>query len=245
MKQSAKSVTFTGLAGAVAVAGASQAYGTIINVQPPSNITGQASTSASVKEFWNVDTGTTAATNAAGSDVEFGYFNSSTEFFTGVYGLNGGKAAAYQYGAAYSAYAYSAAKGQVVGTGGAFKFNQYAGRFTFMTLYANGSSYNSLQATNTPQYLGFQFTAADGLLHDGWVELESDTYSTTNPGGLKFIAAAYNSVADTAGGTIVIGQVGTNAVPEPGTLSALALGAAGLAGLGLKRRRQVALASQA
>ena len=32
MKQSTKTVTFTGIAGAVAVAGASQAYGTVINV---------------------------------------------------------------------------------------------------------------------------------------------------------------------------------------------------------------------
>ena len=164
------------------------------------------------------------------------------EFFTGVYGLGGAKAAAYQYSTANSAYAYSAAKGSKIGTGGAYKFNQYAGRFTFLTLYANGSSYNSLQPLNTPTYLGFEFTSTDGLLHDGWLELESETYaSASSPGGLIFLGGAYNNVADSAGGTILVGQ--TAAVPEPGTLSALALGAAGLVGVGLKRRRKAALAA--
>ena len=56
---------------------------------------------------------------------------------------------------------------------------------------------------------------------------------------MTFIAAAYNSVADgTADGLITTGQVGTNAVPEPGTLGALAIGAAALAGVGYKRRRR-------
>ena len=249
MKQSAKAITFTGLAGAAAFAGATQSYGTIVNLVDPSNITGNApNTAASTKEFYSVDTGKTTTTST-GAEFEFGYLNSSTynEFFTGIYGLKGAKAAAYQYSTANSAYAYAIPKGGVIGTGGPFKFNQYTSRFTFLSLYANGSSYNSIQPLNTPEYLGFEFTSTtDGLLHDGWLEIESETYtSAASPGGLIFIAGAYNTVADSAGGTILAGQVGTNAIPEPGTLSALALGAAGLAGLGLKRRRQAALAARA
>ncbi len=237
-------MTLGGLVGAVALAGASQAYGTIISVAPPTSIPGVATTSASVKEYWDVDTGTTSGTKTAATDLEFGYFNSSTEFFTGVYGFNGSKAAAYEYqgsGSAYSAYAYNATKGSLIGTGGAFAFAQHTGYFTLMAFTYNGNPYNSLQTTGAIQYLGFQFKAADGLLHDGWLELESDTYtSAASPGGLKFIAAAYNSVPDgTAAGLIASGDPG--AVPEPGTLSALALGAAALVGVGLKRRRRTAL----
>ena len=248
MKQSANALTFTGLAGAVAVAGASQAYGQVVNVAAPTNITGKASTSASSKEYYDVDTGTTSTTKTAATDLEFGYFNSATEFFTGVYGFNGSKAAAYEYGgsgSAYSAYAYAVAKGGKIGTGGSYAFAQHTGYFTLMSFTYKGKPYNSLQTTGTPEYLGFQFTAADGLLHDGWLLLESDTYtSAASPGGLKFLGAAYNTTPDAAGGTILAGQMGTNAVPEPGTLSALAVGAAALAGVGIKRRK-AALAAKA
>ena len=98
---------------------------------------------------------------------------------------------------------------------------------------------------NTAEYLGFQFLDTDdGLVHDGWLEIENETYtSATNPGGLIFLGGAYNTVADSAGGTILAGQSAPAAVPEPGTLSALALGAAGLVGVGLKRRRKAALAA--
>ena len=242
MKQSAKAITLTGLAGASALAGASQSYGAIISVKAPTNITGVATTSASLKEYYDFDTGTTSTTKTAASDVEFGYYNSSTEFFTGVYGFNGSKAAAYEYGGSgstYTAYAYGIAKGGKIGTGGSYAFAQHTGYFTLMSFTYNGNPYNSKQTTGVVEYLGVQFTAADGLLHDGWIALESDTYtSAANPGGLKFLGAAYNSVADASGGTINAGQAG--AVPEPGTLSALAIGAAGLVGVGLKRRKAAA-----
>ncbi len=189
MKQSANTMTLGGLVGAVALAGASQAYGTIISVAPPTNITGVAATSGSLKEYWDIDTGTTSAAKTAATDLEFGYYNSSTEFFTGLYGFNGSKAAAYEYkgsGSAYTAYAYNATKGSTIGTGGTFaNFSQHTGYFTLMAFTYNGNPYNSLQTTGAIQYLGFQFKAADGLMHDGWLELESDTYtSAASPGGL-------------------------------------------------------------
>ena len=113
-----------------------------------------------------------------------------------------------------------------------------------MSLTYNGTAY-AIQKPNVLEYVGFDFKAADGLIHDGWIELESvsNDGGATIGGGLKFIAAAYNSVADSAGGTITAGQLPAAAAPEPGTLSALALGAAGLVGVGLKRRRRAALAA--
>ena len=78
MKQSANGITIKGLAGAVAVAGASQAYGTVINVAPPTSITGHAPAATgaaggtTTREYWNPATGTTAA--ATGADLlNFGY----------------------------------------------------------------------------------------------------------------------------------------------------------------------------
>ena len=71
-------MTFTGLAGAAAFAGATQSYGTIVNITLPTNITGNApNTAASTKEFFNVDTGKTTTTST-GAEFEFGYLNSST-----------------------------------------------------------------------------------------------------------------------------------------------------------------------
>ena len=183
MKQSANALTFTGLVGAVAVAGASQAYGTIINVAPPTNLTGN-NTATFGREYWNALTGTTSTARPATFSLQFGYENKRT-----------------------------------------------------------AASYFPV---NTIGSLGFQFQGTDGALHDGWIELDNVTYtSAANPGGLIFLAAAYNSVADNAGGTIAAGLRGTNAVPEPGTLAALAAGAAALTGVGLKLRKAARAAKQA
>ena len=246
MKQTANTLTYGGLVGAVALAGASQAYGTIVSVTPPTNIAGvAANTAASTKEFWDIDTGTTSATKTAASDIEFGYLNSSTynESFTGIYVLNTGKSLAY-YASNGTHYAYGLAQGAKIGTGSAYTFTQSTTSFTIMSLTYAGTAY-AIQKPNYVEYVGFDFKAADGLIHDGWIELESvSSDGTVIDGGLKFIAAAYNSVPEASGGYINAGLLtGGSAVPEPGTLSALALGAAGLAGVGLKRRRRAALAA--
>lgn len=246
MKQSANTMTLGGLVGAVALAGASQAYGAIVSVTPPTNIAGVAPNgNASTKEFWDIDTGTTSATKTAASDIEFGYLNSTTynESFTGVYALNGGSTLAY-YASNGTHYAYGLPKGAIIGTGGLYGFSQSTTSFTIMSLTYNGTAY-AIQKPNYLEYVGFEFKAADGLIHDGWIELESVSNDGTDiDGGLKFIAAAYNTVPAASGGYINAGQLtGGSAVPEPGTLSALALGAAGLVGVGLKRRRRAALAA--
>ena len=188
-------------------------------------------------------TGVTTATATSADDLEFGYYNNSSngEFFTGVYALKGGTTAAY-YASNGVVYAYPIAKGGKIGSGGNYNFGQKSGYFTFLSVSVAGTQYG-FRTENEPEYLGFQFLDSnDGQLHDGWLELDSETYtSASNPGGLIFLGGAYNTVSDTAGGTIDAGQ--TAAVPEPGTLGALAAGAAALVGVGLKRRRQSALAT--
>jgi hypothetical protein len=243
MNQSTNALTLTGIAGAVALAGASQAYGAIVNLTDPTNITGKApSTAASSKEYYTILTGKTSTKSSTGAQLEFGYLNSSTynEFFTGVYGLTAGTQAAGYYSSAGTVYSYPLPKGATIGTGGSYAFNQHTGYFTIMAIDDGGTQYGFM-TENEDVYLGFQFLdTADGLIHDGWLELDSETYtSSTSPGGLIFLGGAYNDVADVNGGTITAGQ--TASVPEPGTLSALAAGAVALAGVGLKRRRQNAV----
>ena len=245
MKHTAKALTLTGFAGAVAFAGGTQAYGAIVNLTDPSNITGHAAnTAGSAKEYYNVLTGVTTSTATSSDDLEFGYYNNSStnEFFTGVAGLKAGGYAAGYYASNGTVYSYPIPKGAAIGSSGAYAFNQKSGYFTIMSLSVGGNQYG-FGTENEPVYLGFQFLDGnDGLLHDGWLELDSETYtSASNPGGLIFLAGAYNNVADSNGGSILAGQ--SAAVPEPGTLGALAAGAAALVGVGLKRRRKAALAA--
>jgi hypothetical protein len=243
MKQSTR--TMTGMAGAVALAGASQAYGTIINVAAPTDIPGNApNTAGTTREFWDVDTGQTTSTRSTGGDsIEFAYLNSSTytESFTGLY-VFGGKPVAY-YASNGVTYPYPLAKGTTIGTGGPYSFYQTSGKLSFLA-FSYGGNFYGFNSQNSLEYVGFDFTSTDGLVHDGWVELESISNDGTDlDGGLTFVGAAYNSVPDSSGGTITAGQSGTNAVPEPGTLAALAVGAVGLAGAGLRRRRRASLAA--
>lgn len=246
MKRPGGRIAFGGLAGAAALAGATQAYGTIINVEPPANLSGNAPTTASsTKVYWDIDTGTSSATQTGESDFEFAYRNYQgtgySQEFTGAYGFNGAQAAAY-YASNGTNYAYGVASGKNIGTGTGSDyatFGQKAGYLTILSLSVNGTPY-AIQQPGTMEYMGFQFLdSADGMLHNGWIELETTGFvSLSNPGGLSFIAAAYNDVPDSAGadGLIAAGAMGTNAIPEPGTLAALAAGALALAGVGLKRR---------
>ncbi|HEY6986850.1 MAG TPA: PEP-CTERM sorting domain-containing protein, partial [Bryobacteraceae bacterium] len=97
---------------------------------------------------------------------------------------------------------------------GAQGINYYGG------FAANGP--NGSVAPGTFAFVGFRFNAADGV-HFGWVRL------AVNAGLIDFDSAAYETTPNTA---ILAG-----AVPEPGTMALLALGAAGILGTVIKRRR--------
>jgi hypothetical protein len=78
-------------------------------------------------------------------------------------------------------------------------------------------------------YLGFELTS-NGQAHFGWVHLDK-----VEPGASGVISEyAYDTVG---GQSIEAGQ--TSAIPEPGTLSLLALGAAGVAVLRKRKRSAV------
>ena len=76
----------------------------------------------------------------------------------------------------------------------------------------------------TQRYAGFRFVDNVGATHYGWILL------SVSAGSIDFVSAAYQATANTA---ILAG-----AVPEPGTMAALALGAVSVLGAVVRRRRQ-------
>jgi hypothetical protein len=242
------------LAGAAALAGSTQAYGQIVTVAAPTNISGFDPNNGTPKtvEFYNVFTGVTTDSFVAGDDFRFeygnfpGYFGGGTLLYTGMKAYNGlgtepSPIAATQ--GAFYVYADALTPGTKIGTDNAgLQFISYGASSTVLaqgyTVTATGNDIQSgTQQIDTPTIVGFQVADATGALHNGYIELETQSYtSPTSPGGLVFTGAAYDSIPDgQAGGDIV-------AAPEPGTISSLMLGAAALGGVGLLRRRRSMLA---
>jgi hypothetical protein len=244
------------LAGAAALAGSTQAYGQIVLITPsnlPSNITGYAPTYPAplVTETYDVSAG---ETNGGTPDFSFHYWNSSyfyagtgktySTFYTSVANLKMGAAIASSFQGTPFLYADAISAGTKIGsdTLNFYQPTRLVNPVTYLTYTYQGATVNGLQQPNTPTYLGFQFTGADSQIHDGWLELESETYtSPSSPGGLIFLGGAYNSVADPGADSGGVGDIFAGEVPEPGTISSLMLGAAALVGVGLMRRRRASL----
>ena len=179
----------------------------------------------------------------AGDDFEFSLRETASSGLleSGLYIFGGGAPAAESGGGLN--YVYPLPKGTTIGTG-SINFYQESGNLSFLSVNYMGSTYGFGVAPGQTEYIGFQFTGTDNLLHDGWLEVESVAYTdASNPGGLDFLGGAYNSTPDADGGTIDAGE--TAAVPEPGSLAAVVVGAAALAGVGFKGRRAARLAAQA
>lgn len=227
--------TLTGLASAAAIAGASQAYGAVVVVTPPANIPGRAPAASDAGTRVNID-----LNNDGRVDLSLLYrnllFNDTN--FTLTYIVAGTSSVpGSTVGTAISgqSYAYSLAQGTTVGPSS--PFYQKTGYFTHLVTNYNGTDYGagSLRGmAGVPEYIGFKFLTTGGQTDYGYIQVETDLYhSASDPGGLKFLKLAYEN----SGAPIAVG-----AVPEPGTLTSLAMGAVAFAGVALKRRRVAAKA---
>lgn len=215
-KKSILKKTTSGLAGALAIASGTHAYASPVVVAPPPD-SHNTPGGADVFTDWDV--------NGDGTiDFEFEnrYPNSGSQvnwqldmdpFATGA-GVVG-------YVGPFVNYANALSVGTSIGSGSTFQTSSqvvlgsnYAG-----TLYG-GFAVQVPPGTNA--YAGFEFQAADGL-HYGWL------YLNVNAGVIDFTGAAYESVPGMA--------ITAGAVPEPGTMAMLALGAVGVLGAAIKRRR--------
>lgn len=221
-----------GLAGALAIASGTAAYGAPVAVNPPPDLINTAGNATNTTVNWDV--------NGDGIiDFTFvnRYPNSNT---TGVvWQLNMNPAAGtaatngvVSYQGAFVRYAFALAGGTSIGAASTF------GTPTQITLGSRYSSsgvqtnYGGFAAAGpngsvppgTMAFAGFRFQAADGT-HFGWIQL------SVNGGIIDFSTAAYET---TPGAAILAGN---SVVPEPSTLAMLALGAVGVVGAAIKRRR--------
>jgi hypothetical protein len=246
MEKRATSIAIKGLTGAAALAGANQTYGQVVAANPPVPVTIAASgvSSATYTDAVDFDVDGNGTIDFA-LQVEAlpaaytGFRKGLAEIH--IYGYGGvGSAAVVGYTTA-AGYAYGSklTTGTVVGSSSTFV--QDPGYYTNLAIKYGTKSYGKF-ATTGIGYIGFEFTAADDLLHYGYVEVTtalSGTSATAPTASLTYVGAYYN---ETAGASITVGQT---AVPEPSSLAALAFGAAGLAGAAAYRRKQTGAAKLA
>ena len=233
MKTSALNKATTGLAGALALAGGSQAYGSIVFSATPANIVPTSGTFGPYGFSLDVDHNGT-------KDVGVFFYQTSTDgtWISGFNGLDngGGVGLAAPIGYVNPAFGYSYVSrlgvGYTVNANSAFYqngtyVNRLASRF-------NGAFYGQFTTQGgTPLngWVGFEFTAPDGL-HFGALNLTVAPYTdAADPGGIEFGTLEYQSIP---GAPLTITDV-----PEPGTLAALAFGVAGT-GVALRRRAKAA-----
>ncbi len=225
-----KNTVLKGLAGAATMAGATQGYGAVVAIPLPADLTGNNPTNTSTtptRRTIDIDGNGTA-------DLQLAY----RSFTTGAYVIQQSFVYAYTNGAVagYAAsptafYAYELAAG--TSTSG-LTFGTAGTYLSHIATHVNSSDYG-FWYLGDKNYVAFSFLNTQTNQTDfGYVQVETDAYvSAANPGGLKFFSAAY----DNTGAPIVIGAAPT-AVPEPGTLAALAFGGLGAGAIAYRRRKQ-------
>lgn len=231
----------TGLAGALAIAGGSQAYGAIVNVTTPANMTtapGATTTLANwdvdgdgVADFQFQDRYNNTDPNAGAAGVVWQLrMNAATTALASTNNVIGyGASAAFKYATALTL-------GTTISSAGAFSGGAttlilgsqytlgYGDRTNYGGFAAGPNATTGAVAPGTNAYAGFRF-ASGGNTYYGWIQL------SVNAGVLNFVNAAYNNTPGTAI------NAGARAVPEPGSMAALAMGAAAVVGAVAKRRR--------
>jgi hypothetical protein len=228
----------TGLLGALSIAGGTAAYGAIVPVSTPADLTNTAGNTLATSVNWDV--------NSDGI-IDFIFTNRfpNTATGTGVIwqgNMNPADAGAVNnhvvsYAGTFVRYAFALPAGALInatnqspaGTAQIVLGSRY--RSGGVPLYYGGfaadgrtagTTANGAVTPGTFRFAGFVFSAADGL-HFGWIQL------ATTAGLIDFVNAAYQSTPGVA--------INAGAVPEPGTLALLAVGAAGVLGAAAKRRR--------
>ena len=239
-----KNIVLNGLAGAAALAGATQSYGAIVNVALPTNIVGAAPTASSTITAANTRNIDLNGDTLRDLSIRFRDFTTTggtvlqSFIYVGSTTAAGATVGSYiPTATSNQTYAFSLATGYSVGPNA--YFYQTPGYLSHIVTNYKGTNYGFtayLGQAGVPENIGFRFTTSTGQIDYGYLRLETDPYvSAASPGGVKFLALAYENT----GAAITIP---TAAVPEPGTLAALAVGAASFVGLGLKRRRAAAKA---
>jgi hypothetical protein len=218
----------TGFAGAAALAAASEAYGNVVAANSlPANYTPTSITSNPPYEpSWDVDGDGTA-------DFQFIFYqksgNTGLNWLAGIYGYGGvGIAAPVAYQGTYAVYVNQLQPGATIGPSSVFNQTQTStgGYFNVLASRYKKVLYGQWK-TITTGYVGFEFTEADGI-HYGYIEVTTSRFvSSSNPGGIFFSNAFYETTPDTP---ITI-------VPEPGTLASLAFGVLALGAAALRRRK--------
>ena len=210
------------------IAGGSQAYGAVVSVAVPPNITSNSTAGSPITDFWDV--------NGDGvSDFQLTVGFNAT--YQAAYGGVSGSYVAYNtfgttnqvvgYAGSFGNYATRLLNGQAISASSAFIYGNY---LTILGSRFSGKNYGQFR---TRGFLGFEFMAADGL-HYGYLNLVSAVAGSTAANlssSLTFYSAAYETMPNTA---ITI----PSAVPEPSSLAALAFAGAGLAGAAAYRRKK-------
>lgn len=225
-----------GLLGALAIAGGTSAYGAVVPVAAPADLTNTAGNTLATSVNWDV--------NSDGI-IDFTFTNRfpNTATGTGVIwqgNMNSSAAATnhvVSYAGTFVQYAFALPMGALInatnqsGTtitqivlGSRYRSGgvpSYYGGFAADGRTA-GTTANGAVTPGTFRFAGFVFSAADGL-HFGWIQL------ATTAGLIDFVNAAYNTTPGA--------PVNAGVIPEPSTLALLAVGAAGVLGAVAKRRR--------
>ena len=234
-----------GLVGALAIAGGTSAYGSQVIVATPADFTVTPGT-ATVSANWDVN-------GDAISDFTFNYRYNNTATGSGVIwqaNMNpfvgtGATNGTVGYQGVFIRYTTALPGGFSIGAtlansggGGANDWSTAAqavlgsrylsgGVPTYYSGFAaaasgGGAAHNAV-APGTPAFVGFRFNIGAQTFY-GWIQL------SVGPGSIDFISAAYENIAGTA--------IPAGAIPEPSSLAMLALGAAGIAGVAINKRRR-------
>jgi len=204
-----------GLAGAAALAAGSQAYGAIVVVAPPADVVSPGGANVSTTgAVWDID-------GDAVGDFQFRFRDNistswaySAQVITQATGAGGVSAGA---DGGYGPYAVKIPAAGLINAG---VINSSPPNRAVLGSRYGTTDYGDWAGNSGPGYLGLKFTNASGV-HFGWVCLSvTPGTGVAGVGKIQFCGAAFEDAADT--------PIAAGAVPEPGSLAMLALGAAAL-----------------